>query len=169
MDEAGRPAVESARVRVILSSEGRVEAIEVSLGGIPPGPNTTRGQHWGQAAKTAEIWKGDTRRVLQEAINRAKVAGHDPGLPWAAADIEVTFRYTTAGRRDVGNCIAALKPVIDGVPAAGIIKDDSSTYLDDVRAIVQRRLHHQREITILIRRCRHQGEQERLGLEGATA
>jgi hypothetical protein len=151
-------------MRVILGNEGRVEAIEVSLGGIPPGPNTTRGQHWGQAAKTAEIWKGDTTRVLREAINRAKAAGHDPGLPWAAADMVVTFRYTTAGRRDVGNCIAALKPVIDGLPAAGIIKDDSSTYLDEIRAIVQRPLHHMREIVIVVRRCRHQGEQARLAL-----
>lgn len=151
-------------MRVILGNGGRVEAIEVSLGGIPPGPNTTRGEHWGQTAKTAAIWKNDTATILREATNRAKAAGNDPGFPWDAVDMAVTFRYTTAGRRDVGNCIAALKPVIDGLPVAGIIKDDSSAYLDDIRAVVQRHLHYQREIVILIRRCRHQGEQARLAL-----
>jgi hypothetical protein len=148
-------------VRVILG-DGRVEAIEVSLGGIPPGPNQTRGEHWGSTAKTAAIWKSDTANILREATRRAQKAGNDPGFPWGAVDLQVTFRYTTAGRRDVGNMIAALKPVIDGLPAAGIMKDDSYLYLDDVRAIVQRRLHHMREIVILIRRCRHQGEQRDL-------
>jgi hypothetical protein len=153
----------------VISVDGRVEAIEVSLGGHPPGPNVTRGQHWGEAAKTAAIWKRDTMFELQEATRRAQKMGKDPGFPWAAVDMAVTFRYTTAGRRDVGNCIAALKPVIDGLPAAGIIKDDSSTYLDDIRAIVQRTIHVQREIVILVRRCQHQGEQASLGLDGATA
>jgi len=90
--------------------------------------------------------------------------GHNPRFPWPAVDVEATFRYTTANRRDIGNMIASLKPVLDGLPMADIIKDDSYTYLDDVRAVVQRRLARQREVVLLIRRCKHVVDQEDLPL-----
>jgi Holliday junction resolvase RusA-like endonuclease len=150
-------------MRVILDGS-RVVGIEVILPGIPPGPNQQRGQHWGRMADTATFWKGVTTTVLREATRRAQRMGHDPHFPWPAADVEVTFRYTTANRRDVGNLIASLKPVLDGLPLAGVIKDDSYMYLDEVRAVVQRRLAREREIVILIRRCRHLADQVDLGL-----
>ena len=150
-------------MRVILDGS-RVVALEVTLAGIPPGPNQQRGQHWGRIADTATFWKGQTTTLIREAVRRAQKANHDPRFPWPAVDVEVTFRYTTANRRDVGNLIASLKPVLDGLVTAGVIKDDSYVYLDDVRAVVQRRLAASREIVLLVRRCVHVEDQTELRL-----
>jgi Holliday junction resolvase RusA-like endonuclease len=134
----------------------RVLSVAVVMPGTPASPNRTRGQHWGTIAREQNRWRDDTARAIHEAMVRAQRDGYDFGaLPWIAADIILDYRFAKATRRDIPNFIAAAKGLIDGVVQGGLIKDDSSIYLDSVECHIQRRTVPTPEVEVTVRRCIH--------------
>lgn len=126
-----------------------IVAMTFDLAGTPPGPNASR--HWAVRSRDNEQWKGDAQRTMTEVIRRAKI--HD--TPWPAVDITAIFKFAKSGRRDVDNLAASLKPIIDGIVAAGAVADDSYLYVDYVGARVQRTLVPAPLVVITVRRCVH--------------
>lgn len=133
----------------------RVVAVTFTMPGTPPSPNRQRGQHWGQTNREQGKWRDDTATVVQNVIRLASVL-HDFGeLPWRDADIVLTYRFAHPTRRDIPNFIAAAKGLIDGVVKGGLLKDDSSVYLDSVECHIQRRLVPAPDVVVTVRRCIH--------------
>lgn len=130
---------------------GPLPALSFYLRGTPPGPNRQRGQHWAETYRSQQEWKGDTALVAKDAMNKSGITD----FPWPAVDIALTFRFAKATRRDIPNLVAAAKPIIDGIVAAGIVKDDSYVYLDEVRCRVQRHLEPQPGVVVLVTPCAH--------------
>jgi len=73
--------------------------------------------HWRKKHKHASLAK-------EEAMLRAIKAGR-PMNPYEKSHITVTFVAKDKRRRDPDNLIASMKPYIDGIVRAGVIKDDS--------------------------------------------
>jgi hypothetical protein len=142
-------------VRVRVDGK-RVLSVSVVLPGTPPSPNTTRGQHWGAINRVQKQWRDDTSVAIHEAVVRAQRDGYEFGaLPWISADIVLDYRFAKANRRDIPNFIAAAKGLIDGVVQGGLLKDDSSIYLDSVECHIQRTLVPASEVEVTVRLCVH--------------
>lgn len=111
--------------RAQLTLEGPVDrpprVVEVFVPGIPPTPNDRPGT-WGESLRLRAAWK--------EAARLAAGRRHDsdPALPRVGelVDVEYCFVYGTRRRRDPDNQVAAAKPLLDGLVAAGLLADDSN-------------------------------------------
>jgi Holliday junction resolvase RusA-like endonuclease len=86
-------------------------------------PNYTvgsRGARLGKAAKTKAY------RNAAATLARSEMTGSK----FPAAEVQCTFYYPTARRRDKDNALASMKAAFDGIADAGVVSDDSAlTYL----------------------------------------
>lgn len=97
--------------------------ITVTIPGRPPGGNALhRMTHWQVRTVRAE-WKEWTYRAALAGSQGAE------GLPYRRAVLSVQWKCRTKRRRDFDNLISGLKPVLDGLVAAGVIADDSTDCL----------------------------------------
>jgi crossover junction endodeoxyribonuclease RusA len=94
------------------------------LAGHPPGPNQTVRWHWGRRAKERRVWRDASAWGARAAYGRSSMAGHHRPV-----EVAVTFHFRVTRTRDRDNLVASLKPVLDGLVDAGILKDDSPTWL----------------------------------------
>lgn len=94
------------------------------LVGHPPNDNETRRWHWGRKAREARVWKDAATWASRDAYSRSNL----PGV-FTPVRVEVEFRYKVSRSRDRDNLVASLKPVIDGLKVARIIKDDSPEWM----------------------------------------
>lgn len=95
--------------------------IVIVVPGIPPSPNRTRREHWGQRSTEARQWKEDAVYAALDARNRNPLVG----FPLHSAALRVVIVSPTAVRRDPDNAVASVKPLIDGIVKAGVLHDDS--------------------------------------------
>jgi len=82
------------------------------------------------------------RREVAEYRGRARdhvlrLMGYAQRLQgWAAATAQATFYFRTKRMRDPDNCLAALKPVWDGLQEAGLLVNDKDmTHLPVIRRV----------------------------------
>lgn len=100
----------------------------VRIPGRPPGGNALhRMGHWA-VRKSREQWSQLAYAVaVQERQYRA-----ERGNPWetaGTAEIAVEWRCKVRRRRDYDNLVSGLKPLLDGLVRAGVIRDDSTDVL----------------------------------------
>ena len=93
-------------------------SIELCLALVTTDPNRLLGKHW----KTKHSKFG---KIKQDIKNLS--LGKSPQKPLTKFEIKIT-RYA-AGLLDWDNLVSSMKPVIDGLTLAGIIKDDSWEYI----------------------------------------
>jgi crossover junction endodeoxyribonuclease RusA len=99
-------------------------SITITVPGRPPTPNARR--HWRVTALDNDTWKGAARVVALEAKP-------DSWEPLDHAEVDVTFIVPDKRRRDLDNLVSSVKPQMDGIVDAGILRDDSLEVLSVVR------------------------------------
>lgn len=90
----------------------------IRIDGRPPTLNSRR--DWHVVARDNAQWKRDATLVGVNAVN---------GTRWRAPDrvaLTVTFLLPdTSHRRDWDNLVGSIKPLLDGLVDAGVMRDDS--------------------------------------------
>lgn len=104
---------------VHLPGAAMTGTLTIVLPGIPPGPNTTVRRHHMANRGVFNRWRDDTMMVAGEAMRQAS---WEP--PVGPCRVTALFCYTDRRRRDPDNAAASLKPVMDGLVAAGVLVDD---------------------------------------------
>lgn len=95
--------------------------------GRPPTPNARR--HWRQIQHDNADWKA---AALVVAVGARLKWEADHGLNWrplGRAVVSVAFGLPDHRTRDLDNLIATVKPLLDGIVAAGVLVDDSITVI----------------------------------------
>ena len=101
-----------------------MRSLEVRVPGRPPGANDLiRMGHWKVGTVRAR-WKATTLEVSTQAIAASPWA--EGWEPIQRATVQVLWRCKTRRRRDFDNLISGLKPLLDGLVAAGVLEDDST-------------------------------------------
>jgi hypothetical protein len=96
--------------------------VEVFVPGHPPTPNARPG-NWQAERRERDHWRSVAE---QEAwAMRTAFGPGGPPAPLRRVDILEVWTYRVARRRDPDNQIAASKPLLDGLVAAGVLADDS--------------------------------------------
>jgi len=93
--------------------------LSVALAGFPPLPNATRRQHWHERSDDAARWRNDARLVALQALREHP---YPQDFPLRKATLEIV---AVGVRADPDACVAACKPVLDGIVDAGVMVDDS--------------------------------------------
>lgn len=104
--------------------------LTVTIEGRPPTLNARR--HWREVAADNAMWKETARLVGIDAITRFH---RRHGLKWRTLDraaLSVTFTIPDRRRHDFDNLVSALKPLLDGLVAAGVVADDSTDHIVDL-------------------------------------
>ena len=99
------------------------QQLVVRIPGRPPTANARR--HWRSVARDNEIWKNATLLLARDERFKWE-ARH--GLKWRvlrSCEVLVTFGVHTKAVRDWDNLIGSVKPLLDGIVAAGVLLDDS--------------------------------------------
>ena len=99
-------------------------SMEFFLAGHPPSPNTMVRWHWGRRARERKTWRDATVWAAREAMSRSTLPGR-----FVPVSVVVTFVYPVKRTRDRDNMVASLKPVLDGLVDARILKDDGPEHL----------------------------------------
>jgi|GEM_PF-2342302 len=94
--------------------------------GHPPSVNASRSWHWAKRARETTSWQDATIWSVRDAMGSSTLAGDmRPVL------VEVEFVYHTKRTRDRDNLVASLKPVIDGLVKARIVRDDGPAWMPE--------------------------------------
>lgn len=121
--------------------------LRITIEGRPPSLNARPG-NWQAAMRERAEWKATAHTTTIDALNRWS---RRHGLPWRKfekCDLTVLFIVPTAAARDWDNLVSTLKPLLDGVVAAGAIVDDSNRCIDEVGLAI--RHEAKRTATVLI-------------------
>ena len=100
----------------------------VVVDGIPPTPNRSRRQHWAQNGGIASGWRAKAEAAAKEAIDEH--GGIVPHFDKVRMVLWVCPK--TRNRRDPDNATSAVKPCIDGLVDAGILRDDSFDVIEEL-------------------------------------
>lgn len=95
----------------------------LEIPGVPPSPNASSGQHWGTIARSRTKFRGDAK-LLALPFVRAR------GQPLDRARITVTIVRRGGRPFDPDNIMALVKPVIDGIVDAHLLRDDGPRYVE---------------------------------------
>ena len=94
------------------------------LSGHPPHDNETRRWHWAKRSREMRVWRDAANWAARAAFRDATL-----GDAFHPCRIHVVFRYKVHRTRDVANLVASLKPIIDGIVDARMLRDDSPRWL----------------------------------------
>jgi hypothetical protein len=95
--------------------------LQLTVPALPPSGNRwLRPRHWTERRATMDTWITLMRNLAQAA----RQAGAWDGRPFARAQVLVIYHFPDARRRDPDNYTTALKGVLDGLVAAGVLIDD---------------------------------------------
>ncbi len=85
-----------------------------------PGPwlSANDRRHWAETARLTRAWRAT-----------AKLAARNLGPVPTPVDITVTVHRARGGRSDASNLAPTAKAAIDGLVDAGVLPDDSATYV----------------------------------------
>lgn len=112
-------------------------AIEVTIEGRPPTPNYRPG-NWQVDRRLRDQWKHVAKMAALDAVNRWP--RRHGGVPWRSLNrcmLDVRFIVPTKAARDWDNLIATIKPLLDGIVAAGVIDDDSDRCIEAVHFVIE--------------------------------
>ncbi len=99
--------------------------LSVSLSGFPRLPNVARRDgSWHARAEEAATWRNAAKLVAMQALREHE---YPQDFPLRKATLEVTVIGVKA---DPDGCVAALKPIFDGMVDAKVLMDDSWRTLD---------------------------------------
>lgn len=93
--------------------------ISIALPGFPPLPNQTRRQHFHARSDEAATWRQAAKLVALQALRDTP---YPQDFPLRGATIELVVIGVKA---DPDACVAAIKPCLDGIVDAGVLRDDS--------------------------------------------
>jgi Holliday junction resolvase RusA-like endonuclease len=102
--------------------------VTLTIPGEPPrSRNAADKLHWSARQRERDGWKW----LVREAWAKA-------GRPTVAGPVAVRFAlfFRRAARRDLDNCVAACKPILDGLVDVGCIEDDSSRIVRSIELSV---------------------------------
>lgn len=98
--------------------------VVVSVPGRPPGGNELhRMNHWA-VTKERQFWR--------ESAYLATLVAPRLATPMDRATIAIEWRCKSKRRRDFDNLISGIKPLLDGLVDAGVIRDDSTDCLVEI-------------------------------------
>lgn len=100
----------------------------IEIPGRPPTPNIRR--HWRTIARDNATWKATAIKCAGEAKRQWESGHRMPWKPLERATVAATFMVGTKAHRDWDNLVATVKPLLDGIVAAGILLDDSSLVIE---------------------------------------
>lgn len=87
--------------------------------GIPPSQNELHRMHFHTESKARKEWKDTVYLLAVDAKNRSGWVA-----PSETVRVKALFLFPDQARRDPDNYTASLKPVLDGLVAAGVLDDD---------------------------------------------
>ena len=100
-------------------------------------PNNARVGHWRVKAEAVRAYRLEGKL----ACNGVKLVTGWLGWPMAAPVVmDVTFFAPDGRRRDVANCLSAIKAGIDGIVDGGLLSDDNADVLKVGRLEIVKRL-----------------------------
>ena len=102
------------------------------LTGHPPHDNTTRRWHWAKRSREMKMWRDAANWATRAAYRDSTLTG-----AFRPCRIHVVFKYKVRRTRDVANLVASLKPVIDGIVDARMLRDDSPEWLPEPPTVVE--------------------------------
>lgn len=102
----------------------------ILLEGHPPGPNLRLSTYERAAHNTT--WRRAARLTALDLINRYRF----PTLQ--RATVTLVYRDKAGVRHDLDNLVAAAKPVLDGIVDAGVLAEDDTEHLVDLRCRLER-------------------------------
>ncbi len=95
--------------------------LRLQVSPLPPSGNRwLRPRHWAERRRVMETWIARMRDI----VRAAQWAGAWDGRPFDRAQVIVVYHFPDARRRDPDNYSTALKGVLDGLVAAGVLIDD---------------------------------------------
>lgn len=65
------------------------------------------------------------KRLTKESVDAAEIETK----PWTKVDVKATFFHKIKRKRDTDNAIGSLKHIYDGIPAAGLVPDDTPEHM----------------------------------------
>lgn len=89
---------------------------------VPPSPNDLLGYHWRHRQRNQKVW-GD--EVVIALINGGYV-GHR--IPYERAKVIIDRR--SRGQLDPDNLVGCVKPILDGLRRANVLKDDTPKHIE---------------------------------------
>lgn len=95
----------------------------IEVPGIPPSPNASSGRHWGTIARDRRKFRGDAK-LLALPFVRAR------GQPLDRVRITITIVRHGGRPFDPDAAISLVKPIIDGIVDAGLLRDDGPRYVE---------------------------------------
>lgn len=99
--------------------------LSVSLDGFPPLPNEARrAGSWHQRADDARTWRGAAFLAATDALRHSL---HPEDFPLRRAVVELVVFSPDMRVGDPDGCLAACKPVLDGIVDAKVLRGDSFT------------------------------------------
>jgi Holliday junction resolvase RusA-like endonuclease len=99
--------------------------IAIEIPDRPPNTNDANRQTPQQKWRIRREWR---ERAAEEARLEVRAWERRHGAKWPKlpkAIVAVTFVLPDRRRRDVDNLVSSLKPLLDGIVDAGVVKDDS--------------------------------------------
>lgn len=96
--------------------------LSVSLDGFPPLPNLSRTKHFHERSNDALTWRTAAFYAATQAMRETL---HPADFPLRSAVVELVVLWPDETAPDPDNCVAAMKPVLDGITDAKVWRNDS--------------------------------------------
>jgi hypothetical protein len=106
--------------------------IIIDLAGLGLPPSANKRLHYMQRHKSNQEWKGWTRQLAIDAVNRAGVKD----APWDRAHVLYSFHYPRRTIVDLDNLVGSMKPCLDGLTGIVFVGDDAR-HVDRIEAAVE--------------------------------
>lgn len=99
------------------------ESVRVTLVGLPPTDNATRGMNRYDKGREVAQWRRSARMSMPKATTT-----------FAAARLKIEFGFKQNRRQGIDAYIGACKPIVDAFVDQGYLNDDGWTILREVNA-----------------------------------
>lgn len=97
--------------------------LSVELPGFPPLPNVARrASHWSERADEFRTWRTSAFYAATQAMREVE---YPADFPLRSAVVELVVIWPDERAPDPDNCVAAMKPVLDGITDAKVWTSDS--------------------------------------------
>ena len=93
------------------------------IGDVPESPNVLRYKHWRTAHGAKKKWY----QRIAVCVANSRLPGRPP---CDHQRVKVTIRQYRRRTLDPDNLVASVKPILDGLQEADVIRDDAAPYLE---------------------------------------
>lgn len=113
------------------------ESVRVTLVGLPPTDNATRGMNKFDKGREVALWRRSARMSMPRA-----------DAPFAAARLKIEFGFKQNRRQGIDAYIGACKPIVDAFVDQGYLADDGWTILREVHSTAHRSMENMVVLTL---------------------